>query len=401
MGHERIAETGRKGRGPGWVLLGLLPLLGLGVLLAFIVLNGAGIEWKGVPPVEDLTVTRVALPTEYEFVVYVRNGGPDPVTIQQVSVNEALWDFNVEPDATIPSLGSAKITIPYSWVEGEAYGIGMISSTGVTFDAEVPVAVLTPGLSADTFWRYALIGFYVGVVPVSLGLLWYPFLRRLGTAGVNAILALTIGLLVWLVTDTLLEAVELAGRLPGAFSGVPLVLMVALLTLLALLGAERLFRRGREEASRLSTSYRIALGIGLHNLGEGLAIGAAFALGEAALGTFLVVGFTLHNITEGVGIAAPILEERPHLAHFAGLALLGGGPAVLGTWIGGFAYSNLASALLLAVGAGAILQVIYEVTRLLLNDSARSKTPALSAPNLGGFTAGVAIMYATALLVSV
>src|SRR5215204_5868542 len=373
MGHERIAETGRKGRGPGWVLLGLLPLLGLGVLLAFIVLNGAGIERKGVPPVEDLTVTLVALPTEYEFVVYVRNGGPDPVTIQQVSVNEALWDFDVQPDATIPPLGSAKITIPYTWVEGEAYEIGVISSTGVTFAAEVPVAVLTPGLSADTFLRYALIGFYVGVVPVSLGLLWYPFLRRLGTAGVNAILALTIGLLVWLVTDTLLEAVELAGRLPGAFSGVPLVLMVALLTLLALLGAERLFRRGREEASRLSTSYRIALGIGLHTLGE------------AALGAFLIVGFTLHNITEGVGIAAPILRERPRLEHFAGLALLGGGPAIVGTWIGGFAYSNLASAVFLAVGAGAILQVIYEVTRLLLKDAARSKAPAFSLPNLGGF----------------
>src|ERR687897_624495 len=399
MNHNGRGEAERKGRGPGWVLLGLLPLLGLGVLLALIVLSGAGIKREDVPPVEDLTVQRVALPTEYEFVVHVRNGGPDPVTIAQVSVNEALWDFDVEPDATIPSLGSAKITIPYSWVEGEAYGIGIITNTGVTFDAEVPLAVLTPGFSADTFFSYALIGFYVGVVPVSLGLLWYPFLRRLGTAGMNFVLALTIGLLVFLALDTLLEAVEIAGGLPGAFSGVPMVILVALLTLFGLLGVERLFPRGA--AGRLVTSYRIALGIGLHNLGEGLAIGAAFALGEAALGTFLVVGFTLHNITEGVGIAAPILEVRPRLAHFAGLALLGGGPAVLGTWIGGFAYSNLASAVLLAVGAGAILQVIHEVTRLLLKDSAKSKTPALSAPNLGGFTAGVAIMYATALLVSV
>lgn len=114
-----------------------------------------------------------------------------------------------------------------------------------------------------------------------------------------------------------------------------------------------------------------------------------------------MVGFALHNITEGVGIAAPILEERPRLVHFAGLALLGGGPVVLGTWIGGFAYFNLASAVLLALGAGAILQVIYEVTRLLLRDSARAKTSALSSPNLGGFTAGIAIMYVTALLVSV
>ncbi|CAN5514075.1 metal transporter [soil metagenome] len=394
--------TARGGRGPVWVLLGLLPLLGLGVLLALIVLNGAGIKREDVPPVEDLTVERVAMPTENEFVVHVTNGGPDPVTIEQVTVNEALWDFETAPDATIPSLGSAEITIPYSWVEAEAYGIGMISNTGVTFEAEVPLAVLTPGFSGDTFWRYALIGFYVGVVPVSLGLLWYPFLRRLGTSGMNFILALTVGLLVFLVLDTLLDAVEIAGELPGIFSGVPLVLLVALLTLLGLLSTERLFRRGREEASRLSTSYRIATGIGLHNLGEGLAIGAAFALGEVALGVFLVIGFTLHNITEGVGIAAPILsEKRPDLSHFAALALIGGGPAILGTWIAGFAYSPLLSAIFLAVGTGAILQVIYEVGRMLLRDSSRKKTPALSAPNLGGFTAGIAVMYATALLVSV
>ena len=398
---DRESATERK-RGAGWVLLGLLPLLGLGVLLALIVLNGAGIERAEVPPVEDLTVERVTLPTENEFVVQVTNGGPDPVTIEQVSVNEALWDFQVEPEATIPPLRSAEVSIPFSWVEGEAYGIGIITNTGTTFEAEVPLAVLTPGFSADTFWRYALIGFYVGVVPVSLGLLWYPFLRRLGTSGMNFVLALTVGLLVFLVLDTLLEAVEVAEQLPGVFSGVPMVLLLALLTLLGLMASERLFRRGREEANRLSTSYRIAGGIGLHNLGEGLAIGAAFALGEAALGVFLVIGFTLHNITEGVGIAAPILKEkRPNLWHFAGLALLGGGPAILGTWIAGFAYSNLLSAVFLAIGAGAILQVIYEVGRLLLKDSVRANQPALSGANLGGLTAGIAVMYATALLVAV
>ena len=397
----QAVEMKREGRGVGWVLLGLLPLLGLGVLLAFIVLNGAGVARDDLPPVEDLTVGRVALPTEHEFVVSVTNGGPDPVTVSQVNVNDALTGFQMESGNTIPPLGSTEITIPYTWVEGEAYGITLITSTGTTFDAEVPLAVLTPGFSGETFWRYALIGFYVGVVPVSLGLLWFPFLRRLGTSGLNFVLALTVGLLVFLVVDTLLEAGEVAVELPGVFSGIPLVVMVSLLTLIGLLGAERLFRRGREDASRLSTSYRISLGIGLHNLGEGLAIGAAFALGEVALGTFLVLGFTLHNITEGVGIAAPILKERPTLAHFAGLALLGGGPAILGTWIGGFAYSNLLSTIFLAVGAGAILQVIYEVTRLLLKDSARSKAPALSGANLGGLTAGIAVMYATALLVSV
>jgi zinc transporter ZupT len=390
---------GRNERGAGWVLLGLVPLLGLGVLLAFVVLNGAGVGREDAPPVEDLSIQRVALPTENEFVLEVRNGGPEPVTLSQVVVNDAIWDYTAEPDNTIPRLGSATVTVPYSWVEGEAYEIVLITSTGTTFDAEVPVALLTPGFSGETFWRYALIGTYVGVIPVALGLLWYPFLRRLGTSGMNFVLALTVGLLAFLVVDTLEEAMEVAVELPGIFSGIPLVILLTALTLLGLLAAERLLRRGREESSRLGTSYRIALGIGLHNLGEGLAIGAAFALGEAALGVFLVVGFTLHNITEGVAIAAPILRERPRLAHFLWLALLGGGPAIVGTWIGGFAFSNLLAAVFLAVGAGAILQVIYEVGRLLLKDSARAKSPALSAPNLGGLLAGVAIMYATALLV--
>lgn len=388
-------------RGAGWILLGLVPLLGLGILLAFIVLNGAGVDREDRAPVEDLTVERVDLPMQGRVVAHVRNGGSEPVKVTQVAVNDALWDFRAEPDATIPRLGSATMTIPYSWVEGEAYEINLMTATGTTFSGEVPAAVLTPGFSAETFWRYALIGVYVGVIPVALGLLWYPFLRQMGVAGINFVLALTVGLLLFLAVDTLLEAVEAAGELPGVFSGVPPVILLALMTLLGLLGAERLFRRGREEASRLGTSYRIALGIGLHNLGEGLAIGAAFALGEAALGTFLIVGFTLHNVTEGVGIAAPILGERPRLEHFAGLALVGGGPAIIGTWIGGFAYSNLSAAIFLAVGTGAILQVIYEVARLLLRDSGRAKIPTLSATNLGGLAAGVGVMYATALLASV
>ncbi len=401
---EPQEETPERGRGPGWVMLGLLPLLGLGVLLALIVVNGSGIGREDVPPVEELTVNRVTMPGEGELVVNVTNSGPDPVTVEQVTVNEALWNFEIaDGKSTIQPRESTSVTILYPWDEGGAYTMGLITNTGVVAaEPEVPVAVLTPEFSGETFARYALIGFYVGVVPVSLGLLWYPFLRRVGAAGMNFVLALTVGLLVYLAVDTLLEATELAAELPSFLSGIPLVLLVTMLTLIGLLATERIFRRGREEVSRLSTSYRIAGGIGLHNLGEGLAIGAAFALGEAALGTFLVIGFTLHNITEGVGIAAPVLKERrPSLWHFAALALIGGGPAILGTWIAGFAYSNLLSVVFLSIGAGAILQVIYEVGKLTLKDSTRAKTPAFSATNLGGLTVGIAIMYTTGLLVMV
>lgn len=141
------------------------------------------------------------------------------------------------------------------------------------------------------------------------------------------------------------------------------------------------------------------MGIGLHNLGEGLAIGAAFAFGQAALGTFLVIGFTLHNITEGIGIAAPIARERPAMWHFGVLAMLAGAPAILGVWIGGFSYNPLATAVFLALGAGAIAQVVYEVGRLIARQSADDNTPLLSPAVFGGLVAGIALMYATALLV--
>lgn len=399
---KRAGQDTGKGRGALWVVLGLLPLLGLGVLLSLIVVNGTGVQ-RDLPPFEDLTINRISMPTENEFVMSVTNSGADPVSITQVSVNDAIWDFQTDPEGAIPPRGSAEVTIPYTWVEAEAYGIDLITNTGGTFSGEVPLATVTPGFTAGTFASYALIGFYVGVVPVSLGLLWYPFMRRLGTAGLSFVLALTVGLLVYLVLDTLLDAGETAALLPGFLSGVPLVLLVTGLTLLALLATQRLMKRGREESSRLATSYRISFGIGLHNLGEGLAIGAAFALGEAALGTFLIIGFTLHNITEGVGIAAPILKDRmrPSLAHFAALALLAGGPAILGTWIAGFAYSNLLSTIFLAIGAGAILQVIYEVGKMVFADARKSGTSVLSGTNMTGLTAGIAVMYTTALLVVV
>src|SRR5688500_4885456 len=185
-------------RGPVWVLLGLVPLLGLGVLLAAIVLNGAGIDREDRPPVEDLTIDRVSLPTPDEIVVSVTNGGPEPVTVSQVTVDEAPRDFRAEPDATIERLGSAEVTLPYSWIEGEAYGITLITGTGTTFSAEVPAAVITPTFSAETFWRYALIGTYVGGIPVAPGLPWYPFLRRLGSAGSGAVLGLPAGPAGWL-----------------------------------------------------------------------------------------------------------------------------------------------------------------------------------------------------------
>lgn len=382
--------------GIAWALA-LVPLILLGIIAALIVTTEGGLSELSGPPVEQISIQQIILPEPGRIVVKVVNDGPQEVTIPQVLVDEAYWQFMAEPSTTIPRFGQATFTISYPWVQEEAHEIVLITELGGTFASEIAVAVETPEPSVDLFSRFGLVGLYVGIVPIFLGMLWYPFMRRLGTQGMNFVLSLTIGLLVFLAVGTWLDAQEFASELPQFWQGVPMVIFIALISLGILIAVGSL--QHGQNSTPLSISYRIALGIGLHNFGEGLAIGAAFALGEAALGTFLILGFTLHNITEGVGIAAPIVRKNPGLQHFALLLLLAGGPAILGTWIGGFAFSPILATIFLAIGVGAILQVVWEVGKLIAQDSTRMGLPIINWVNLSGVTVGIAIMYFTAFLV--
>lgn len=390
------AATTLSNKLPNWVLA-ILPLaLLIALIIAFLTLNPLAFFAGNFPPLEDLSVERVTFPEVDHIQLKVINGAPDPVTISQILVDDAYWQFTIEPSNTLDRLETATIDIPYPWVDGEPLPIVLVTATGVTFDAEVDVAVESPQAGPNTLVAYGLLGLYVGVIPVALGMLWFPFMRRIDRKWMNAILALTIGLLVFLFIDTVLEALEEAAEVPGVFQGGPAVFLSILITLGVLLAVGQ-----RQKGSApMTVATLIALGIGLHNLGEGLAIGAAFASGAAALGSFLVVGFTLHNITEGVGIAAPLLRgERPSLRTFLLLALLAGGPAILGTWIGGFAFNPFLATLFLSIGAGAILQVIWEVGKLLMREAQRNDQPTLSWLNFGGLTLGILVMYLTAFLV--
>jgi zinc transporter ZupT len=238
----------------------------------------------------------------------------------------------------------------------------------------------------------------VGVLPIALGLLWYPLVRSLSQRALDFVIALTVGLLLFLLVDTAHEGLELAGGIADSFQGVALFTFCALFAFAAVevLGA---WLRGRQRIETAwITALLVAIGIGLHNFGEGLAIGAAVRLGEIALGTLLIVGFTLHNTTEGLAIVAPLSSEPLRIGRLAGLGLVAGLPTIPGAWLGGFLYSGFWSVVFLAIAAGAIAQVVVEISRGVvagrpLADLVRS------GPVVGGLAAGFGVMYLTGMLV--
>lgn len=397
MTDTSLTKPARRSLGPLTAALLILPLILLAGVIVLFLTTGGGLDLKAPVPVEALTLERVVLrPGEIE--IAVRNSGPEAVQIAQVIINDSIWPFTLSTGGAIPRLQTGVIRLDYAWSHGEAYAVRLFSTNSIPFEIDIPVAFTTPEPDRRTFFAFALIGLYVGVIPVYLGLLWYPALRRLGRRAMVFLLALTAGLLIFLGLDTLAEALDQARAVPGPLQGIGLVGIGAVGTFLLL---DAITRRqltvGRSEAARrLTLAYMIALGIGLHNLGEGLAIGSAFSVGEIALGAFLVVGFIIQNITEGLGIIAPVLRDRPGIANLALMGLLGGAPAIVGAWIGGFIPSPTAAALFLAVGTGAVFEVVYEIAKMIRKDTAADPVPLTV---FSGVMAGMLLLWATGLFI--
>lgn len=400
---EAGSATASRGRGgiPLW-MLGAIPLVLLAVAASLLaLLGGPGLGERNGPPVEQIAIERTTLrPGQIEL--SIRNDGPDPVTISQVSVNDAFIPFT--GGGEIGRLGAREIAIDYPWVEGNSYELFLLTSTGGTVEAAIEAAAETPALDLGFFGLMALLGIYVGVIPVSIGMVWLPFVRRVGAGFMRVLMAFTVGLLAFLALDAVFEGVEIGSGGSRAFGGATLVFVGAAISYLTLaaIDAHMRGRRSRAREAGAGGAYLamlVAIGIGLHNLGEGLAIGSAYAGGALALGAFLVVGFAIHNTTEGLAIVAPLAERSPSIGRLGALGLIAGAPAIAGAWIGAAAFNASVVALLLGVGAGAIVQVIVQLAPSMRDPDGGG--PTLTPPVVGGILAGIAVLYLTGLLVSV
>ena len=379
-----------------WRMWAVVPVLLLALAVGLVVTSGSSlVDLVGTnpPPADEFDIRRVEF-SPGEIRITVRNPQPDDLTIANVNVDDAIVPYTVDGDTTLGRLRSSTIVVPFDWVESDPLTVGVTSSTGIETVEEIPAAIATPEPSVDGFLGYALIGFLVGLLPVALGLLWLPALRQASAVWLGAFMAFTAGLLTFLGVEALDEAFALSAALPAGLGGGGLVLLGVALSFLGMTALSGRLGRGAE-VTGFALAVLVAIGIGVHNFGEGLAIGASFALGELQLGTFLIVGFMIHNVTEGLGIAAPLARTRVTVAALALLAIVAGAPTIFGAWIGGYGSSDVLAPLFFGIAAGAALQVVVEVGRYV----ARHAPGGLqSAHVLVGFLVGVAAMYLTGIL---
>ncbi len=374
------------------LVLVFLPIVLLGVVIATTGTLGLTSRFT----TEKVAIERMSFEQD-AIVLSVRNVGPIEATIETVFVNDAIQAFEAEPGTQLGRFATTRITIPLQWVEGEPYTVSILTGpSNLEFRRTADIAISTPHPSLETVLDLARIGIVVGVIPVFLGLLWFPLLRRIGSKWMNFLLGFTVGLLVFLGVESLSEALGTAGGLPEVFGGVGLILTGVAGTFLGLAAINNRaigMRKEKNKNLNFTIAYLVSLGIGLHNLGEGLAIGGAIALGAVTLGAQLILGFTIHNTTEGLAIASPIIREPARVTQIGAMGLIGGIPTIFGAWIGGFVQLDIMAVLFLSVGAGAILEVVYEIARQL-------KAGLSSVHGYTGIVTGLIVMYATALLVA-
>jgi zinc transporter ZupT len=377
---------------------GIIPFAFVILMMVYIFGPGADILDFGVL-LPEITIEKIDF-VDSEIQATVRNTGPIPVEVVMADVNDRIQPAAVEPDRFLERFETTLVRIPFEWNTAEPYTIGITVEDGTRFEKEVEAAAPALELSLDLAIFFAIIGTYVGIIPVMIGLLWLPFIKKISKQKYHFFLALTVGLLLFLAIDSIEEAVDVSDEsLADSFNGTLLVSTVVILSFLGLYysGNKLVEKAGSSKFTKpVAIALMISIGIGLHNFGEGLAIGAAVGMGSIAFSTFLIVGFALHNTTEGLAIAAPMSRGKLMLGKLAAMGMIAGSPAIFGAWIGGFVYSPFTSVIFLAIGAGAIFQVILVIMKWIQEESDQGLS---NIAVVSGIAVGMLVMYLTSILV--
>ncbi len=377
---------------------GVIPFIFIVIMMMYIFGPGGDLLNFGVA-LPEVTIEKVDF-IDSEIQATVRNTGSIPVQVVMADVNDRIQPAAVEPDGFLERYETTLVRIPFEWNESEPYRIGITIDDGTRFEKEIESATFKLEFTPNLAIFFAIIGTYVGIIPVMIGLLWLPFIKKISKQKYHFFLALTAGLLLFLAIDSIEESIEVSNNnLANTFNGTLLVVTVTVLSFLALyyLGNKIVAKADSLNFSKpVAIGLMISIGIGLHNFGEGLAIGAAVGIGSMAFSTFLIVGFALHNTTEGIAIAAPMSRGKLMLGKLAIMGMIAGTPAIFGAWIGGFAYSPFTSVIFLAIGAGAIFQVILVLMKWIQKEN-NGNLSNLSV--VSGFALGMLVMYITSILV--
>ncbi|NGM69415.1 metal cation transporter [Natronolimnobius sp. AArcel1] len=247
--------------------------------------------------------------------------------------------------------------------------------------------------TAEILLMLTVIGAIAGIIPVAIGMLWFPFIRDLDARYLHAFMALAGGVLAFIAFEMTEDALEHAVDSQHTTAALGLVVVGIGATFAVMYGASRWRQRtmAATEKSGLEVAYLVALALGLHSIGEGLGIGTYFVLDEPVQVLLLMLAFIMHNVMEGPTVVAAVARdhETPPLRHFAAMGAIAGGPVILGGWIGSFAQSNLLAALFFAIAIGAILQVLIEVADLIRFDA----EAVLTRINAATFAVGFALMF--------
>ena len=377
---------------------GVIPFIFIVIMMMYIFGPGGDLLNFGVA-LPEVTIEKVDF-IDSEIQATVRNTGSIPVQVVMADVNDRIQPAAVEPDGFLERYETTLVRIPFEWNESEPYRIGITIDDGTRFEKEIESATFKLEFTPNLAIFFAIIGTYVGIIPVMIGLLWLPFIKKISKQKYHFFLALTAGLLLFLAIDSIEESIEVSNNnLANTFNGTLLVVTVTVLSFLALyyLGNKIVAKADSLNFSKpVAIGLMISIGIGLHNFGEGLAIGAAVGIGSMAFSTFLIVGFALHNTTEGIAIAAPMSRGKLMLGKLAIMGMIAGTPAIFGAWIGGFVYSPFTSVIFLAIGAGAIFQVILVLMKWIQKEN-NGNLSNLSV--VSGFALGMLVMYITSILV--